>query len=62
MGDVASLCGPTVNPRIGMSLGTWRREDQWHIIGLDVTPLYRRVVMFSSLPFSLLSFEHFMFN
>jgi hypothetical protein len=40
---VASSCGPAVNPRIGMSLGARRREDQGHILGLDVEPLYHQV-------------------
>jgi hypothetical protein len=43
-GVVASLCFPTVNPRSGMSPGTWDHEDQCHIIELDVKPLYHRVV------------------
>jgi hypothetical protein len=43
VGVVASLCGPTVSPRIGMSLGARHREDQGHILGLDVKPLYHRV-------------------
>jgi hypothetical protein len=43
VGVVASLCGPTVDPRIEMSLGAWRREDQGHILGRYVEPLYHRV-------------------
>jgi hypothetical protein len=41
---VASLCGPAVNPKIWWLTGTQRRKDQGHIIGLDVKPLYHRVV------------------
>jgi hypothetical protein len=42
-GVMASLCGPMGNPWIGMSLQARHREDQGHIIGLDVKPLYHRV-------------------
>jgi hypothetical protein len=45
-----------------MSLGTRRREDQWHVVGLDVKPLYIEMFMFSSLPLALWNSEHFMFN
>jgi hypothetical protein len=45
---VASLCGPMVKQRSGMSPGTWRREDKGTSLG--------------SLPLSLLNYEHFMFN
>jgi hypothetical protein len=43
MGVVISSCGPTVNLRIGMSLDVQRCEDQGHILGLDVKPLYCQV-------------------
>jgi hypothetical protein len=45
-----------------MSPGTQRREDQGHIIGLDVNPCIIELFMFSSLSHLLLNFEHFMFN
>jgi hypothetical protein len=41
---VASSCDPMVNPWIEMSLGARCHEDQGHILGLDVEPLYSRVV------------------
>jgi hypothetical protein len=44
VGVVTSLYGPTVNLRSGMSPGTRRREDQGHIIGLNVKALYHQVV------------------
>jgi hypothetical protein len=45
VGVMASSCGPMVKPRIGMPLGARarHREDQGHILGLDVDPLYHRV-------------------
>jgi hypothetical protein len=53
-GVVADLCGPTVNPRIGTSPGTRRREDQGHVVGLDVWPLHRRAFVVIQIPLSLL--------
>jgi hypothetical protein len=44
VGDVASSCGTAVNPRIWRSPGTRRREDQGHIVGLDVKRLYRQII------------------
>jgi hypothetical protein len=41
VGAVESSCGPAVNPRTMRSSGAQRREDQGHIVGLDVKPLYR---------------------
>jgi hypothetical protein len=41
-GVVVSSCGPIVNLRIWMSLGTQRRENQGPIVGLDVKPLYHQ--------------------